>query len=182
MTLSALDITILIVAALFAVAGWQKGFMKKFISLAALITAFAIAASFGLAFAESVFVPLGLRPGVAIFFAYFTIIGGIMFAQAVMYSLFVRDIVEGALNHLGGMLMGIAEAALSMSVALIILSAYVGIPSEETKATSQLYLPVKNLAPHVYDTAFTYFPEMEDFYQRLYKAFAEHDKPGEKTK
>jgi uncharacterized membrane protein required for colicin V production len=180
--LSALDITIIIVAGFFAAAGWQKGLMKKVLSLAALVIALAVAVNFGFAFAESVFVPLGLRSGVAIFFSYFTIIGGILFAQAVLYSLFVRDIVEGFFNHLGGMLVGLGEGVLAISVAFIILSAYVGIPSEETKATSKLYLPVKNIAPRVYDTAYNYFPEVEDFYQRLYNAFAEHGKPGENKK
>ncbi|MGE5314542.1 MAG: CvpA family protein [Acidobacteriota bacterium] len=180
--MSALDITIIIVAGLFGLAGWQKGLMKKVLSLIALVAAIAIAVTFGFSFAESVFVPLGLKSGVAIFFAYFTIIGGIMFAQAVLYSLFVRDVVEGFLNHLGGLIIGIGEGALSVSLALIILSAYVGMPSEETKASSKLYLPVKNIAPRVYDAAYGYFPEMEDFYQRLYNAFADHGKPGETKK
>jgi uncharacterized membrane protein required for colicin V production len=179
---SALDITIIIVAGFFAAAGWQKGLMKKVLSLAALIASLALAAAYGFQLAESVYVPLGLRSGVAIFFAYFTIIGGIMFAQAILYSMFVRDIVEGFWNHLGGMIAGAAEGILSISVAFIILSAYVGVPSEETKAVSKLYLPVKNVAPRVYDAVYAYFPEVEDFYQRLYNAFAEHGKPGENKK
>jgi len=177
MTLSALDITLVIICGLFAVDGWRKGFVKKVLSLAALIASLALAARFGASFSEAVFVPLGLRSGTAIFFACFTIIGGIMFGQAVLYSMFVRDIVEGIGNHIAGMFFGIAEGAIAVSVALIFLSIYFGIPSEETKATSELYIPVKNVAPRVYDTAYGLFPEVDDFYQQMYNAFAE---PGKK--
>jgi uncharacterized membrane protein required for colicin V production len=180
--MSALDITLLIACGLFAVGGWRKGFAKKIISLVSLIAALAAAAKFGLSLSQTAFVPLGLRPGVAIFFAYFTIIGGIMFAQAVLYSMFVRDIVEGVWNHLAGMALGVAEGVLAVSVALIFLSLYFGVPSEETKATSVLYIPMKNFAPRVYDTAYNMFPEVEDFYQQLYNAFAEPSKTGANKK
>ena len=176
--MSALDITLMIACGLFAAAGWRKGLAKKLISLVSLIAAFALAARFGTALGQSVFVPLGLRAGLATFFAYFTIIGGIMFGQAVIYSMLVRDIVEGTWNHIGGMVLGVAEGALAVSVALIFLSLYFGIPSEETKATSFLYRPIKNFAPRVYDTAYNFFPEVEDFYQQMFNAFADQSKTG----
>jgi len=176
--MSALDITLLIACGLFAVGGWRKGFAKKIISLCSLVAAFAVAAKFGASLSQAAFVPLGLRPGIAIFFSYFTIIGGIMFAQAVLYSMFVRDVVEGIWNHVAGMALGIAEGALAVSVALIFLSLYFGVPSEEIKATSTLYKPVKNFAPRVYDMAYNFFPEVEDFYQQLYNAFADQSKTG----
>jgi uncharacterized membrane protein required for colicin V production len=182
MTKSALDITLLIACGLFAVTGWRKGFAKKVISLLALIVSLALAAKFGASLSDAAYVPLGLRPGVAIVFAYITIIGAIMLAQAVFYSLLVRDIVEGLWNHIAGMVLGVAEGALALSVALIFLSIYFGIPSEETKATSTLYIPMKNFAPRVYDTAYNLFPEVEDFYQQLYNAFAEPGKTGANKK
>jgi uncharacterized membrane protein required for colicin V production len=179
---SALDITLLIACGLFAVTGWRKGFAKKIISLLSLIVAFALAAKFGAELSMAAFVPLGLRPGVSIFFAYFVIIGAIMFGQAVIYSLLVRDIVEGLWNHIAGMVLGIAEGALAISVVLIFLSLYLGIPSEEIKATSTLYIPMKNFAPRMYDTAYNLFPEVEDFYQQMYSTFAEPSKPGANKK
>ncbi len=175
---SALDITLLVACGLFAVGGWRNGFVKKIFSLFSLIAAFALAAKFGSALAHVAFVPLGLRAGVATLFAYFAIIGGIIFAQTILYSMLVRNIVEGVWNHIAGMLLGIAEGALAVSVALIFLSIYLGIPSEETKATSTLYIPVKNVAPRVYDTAYALFPEVEDFYQQLFNAFSDQSNTG----
>lgn len=179
---SALDISLLIVAAVFAIGGWRKGFTRKIFSFLALVASLAVAAKFGPTLSHAAFVPLGLRPNVAIFFAYFVIIGGIMFAQSFLYSMLVRDIVEGTWNHIAGMTLGVVEGALAMSAALIILSLYFGIPSEETKATSSLYIPVKNIAPRVYDTAYNLFPEVEDFYEQVYKAVTDNNSKEVKKK
>lgn len=75
--------------------------------------------------------------------------------------------VDGIWNHIGGMLVGVFEGALFVSVVLIFLNISLQVPSQQVRDDSILYKPLKNLAPQVFDKAMTMIPDSRDFYEEI---------------
>ncbi|MDD8019073.1 MAG: CvpA family protein, partial [Bacteroidota bacterium] len=129
---------------------------------------------------EIVYEPIGVTGRMGFILAFLTIVLGITLMQSFIYKALFNNGVQGIWNHLGGIFIGAIEGGLTISVVLIIMSIYMKIPSDETKATSVLYKPLKNFAPIVFDQINTFLPESEDFYQQMFKSAAKDMRKGEK--
>lgn len=184
--MSTADIILGIILIVFMYNGWKNGLIKKIISLIFLVISFLCATKFGASVGEMLFVPLGISPGLATVFSFFTIVLVVMIGQALLYKIFIKELVEGLWNKIGGVLVGIVEGGLLISMTLIFLGVYLHIPSEETRGQSILYKPLKNFGPTMYDAVNTFLPESEDFYQELFKSLQQknnkNDSKGKEKK
>ena len=90
-----------------------------------------------------------------------------MIAQAIVYKIAIKKLAEGVWNRVGGLIIGLVEGGILLSLTVIFLSIYFHYPSGETRSDSLLYRPIKNFAPRIFDSINTFFPESEDFYQEI---------------
>jgi uncharacterized membrane protein required for colicin V production len=167
---STFDIILLAILVLFMLAGWRSGFLKKFISLVCLALSLIVATKYASDVGEEVFIPMGASGGMATTFAFLSIVGVIMLIQAIVYKVAIKKLGEGLWNKIAGVILGLVEGGIILSMIVIFLSIYFHYPSQETRSTSSLYLPVKNLAPQIFDSINTFFPESEDFYEEIINA------------
>ena len=158
-----IDIILGCIMGLFMFMGFKNGFVKKVISVACLGLALIIATKFAGDISSVLPEPLGISGRAGFFLAFIIIIVGITLSQSLVYKFLIKDLVEGVWNRIGGIFIGIIEGGLTLSIALILMSIYLHIPSEQTRATSTLYKPIKNFAPVVFDGINTFMPESEDF-------------------
>ncbi len=164
------DTILIAVLGLFMFAGWRSGFLKKLIALACLALSLILATKYASAFGEMVLVPMGISAGGSTTFSFLIIVFGIMIAQAIIYKIAIKKLAEGTWNRVGGLIVGLMEGGIFLSLMLIFLSMYFHFPSAETRSDSLLYRPVKNFAPRIFDSVNTIFPESEDFYQEIMKS------------
>ena len=165
--MSSFDIILIVVLAIFMLAGWRSGLLKKTIALASLAISLILATKYSSSLGEEVFIPMGLSPGTATTAAFLAIVCSIMLIQAIVYRVAIKKLAEGLWNKIGGVVIGLAEGGIIVSLLVIFLSIYFHFPSPETRSTSILYKPVKNFAPRIFDSINTFFPESEDFYQEI---------------
>jgi len=161
------DSILIVVLGLFMFAGWRSGFLKKSIALVCLAVSLILATKYASSFGEMVLVPSGISPGASTTLSFIIIVLGIMIAQAIIYKIAIKKLAEGTWNRIGGLLMGLLEGGIFLSLILIFSSIYLRFPSAETRSDSSLYKPVKNFAPRIFDSVNTFFPESEDFYQEI---------------
>ena len=161
------DIILIVVLALFMLAGWRKGLLRKLIALICLALSLVIATKFASTVSNEISEPLGLTTGTGTTLSFILIVLVIMISQAIFYRLVIKKLGEGLWNKIGGLIMGLFEGGLLVSVTVIFLSIYFHYPSEETRSESLLYKPLKNFAPRLFDSINTFFPESEDFYQEI---------------
>ena len=161
------DSILIVVLGLFMFAGWRSGLLKKSIALVCLAVSLVLATKYASSFGEMVLVPSGISSGVSTTLSFVIIVLGIMIAQAIVYKIAIKKLAEGTWNRIGGLLMGLVEGGIFLSLILIFSSIYLQFPSAETRSESSLYKPMKNLAPRIFDSVNTLFPESEDFYQEI---------------
>jgi membrane protein required for colicin V production len=161
------DIILFVVLAVFMYAGWRKGLLRKLIALICLALSLVIATKYASTVGAELSKPLGLSPGAGTTICFLLIVGTIMLAQAIFYSLVIKKLGEGVWNKIGGLVMGLLEGGILLSVTVIFLSIYFHYPSEQTRSASILYKPLKNFAPRLFDSVNTFFPESEDFYEEI---------------
>lgn len=161
------DIILIVILGIFMLAGWRSGLLKKTIALACLAISLILATKYASSIGEEVFIPMGLAAGTATTAAFLSVVCVLMLAQAIVYRVAIKKLAEGLWNKIGGLLIGLAEGGIIVSILVIFLSIYFHFPSPETRSTSYLYKPVKNFAPRIFDSINTFFPESEDFYQEI---------------
>jgi uncharacterized membrane protein required for colicin V production len=161
------DIILVLVLAIFMLAGWRKGLLRKLIALICLALSLVLATKFASTVGDEISGPLGLSSGAGTTVSFILIVCVIMISQAIFYRLVIKKLGEGLWNKIGGLLMGLLEGGLLVSVTVIFLSIYFHYPSDETRSESLLYKPLKNFAPRLFDSINTFFPESEDFYQEI---------------
>ena len=161
------DIILIVVLSIFMLAGWRKGLLRKLIALICLALSLIIATKFASTVSDEISGPLGLSAGAGTTVSFILIVCLIMLSQAIFYKLVIKKLGEGLWNKIGGLLMGLLEGGLLISITVIFLSIYFHYPSEETRSESLLYKPLKNFAPRLFDSINTFFPESDDFYQEI---------------
>ncbi len=161
------DTILIVILGLFMFAGWRSGFLKKLIALVCLAVSLILATKYASSFGEMVLMPMGISAGESTTFAFLIIVGGIMISQAIVYKIAIKKLAEGIWNRVGGLIMGLVEGGIFLSLIAIFLSMYFHFPSGETRSDSLLYRPIKNFAPRIFDSVNTFFPESEDFYQEI---------------
>jgi len=163
------DIVLALILVAFAVSGYRNGLIKKLIGMVCLVLALIVGTKFSADVADMVLVPVGITGRSGFIIAFLLIVLAITFTQSVIYSVFIKNAVDAAWNKVLGALLAVVEGALVTSIALILMSIYLNLPSDETKGASQLYKPIKNFAPLVFDQVNTFLPESEDFFQSMMK-------------
>ena len=161
------DTILVVILGLFMFAGWRSGFLKKMIALACLALSLILATKYASSFGEMVLVPMGISAGESTTFSFLIIVVGIMVAQAIIYKIAIKKLADGTWNRIGGLIMGLVEGGIFLSLIVIFFSIYFHFPAAETRSDSLLYKPVKNFAPRIFDSVNTFFPESEDFYQEI---------------
>ncbi|NUN70124.1 MAG: CvpA family protein [Bacteroidetes bacterium] len=165
-----IDIIIGLVLLVFLYSGFRSGFVKKLIGFSCLVLALILGTKFAADVNEMIFADMGLTGRTGFFVSFLAIVVAVTLTQSILYKIFLEDLVDSLWNNIFGMIVGFIEGALAVSIALIVMSIYLDMPSAETKAESQLYKPVKNFAPMVFDQVNTLLPESEDFYQQIMNA------------
>ena len=171
-----IDVVIGMVLILFTVSGYRSGFMKKIIGIICLIASLVIATKFSADVHQMVFADMGLSNSTGFFLSFILIVIGITFIQSLIYRMIFKEMFEAMWNSILGLVMGLFEGALAISITLIVLSIYLDMPSTETKSKSEMYKPVKNFAPMVFDQVNTFLPESEDFYYQVVNSITEQVK------
>lgn len=165
--MSFFDIVLALVFLLFLISGYKSGFVKKIIGIACLILALILGTKFSADLSQLIFEPIGISGRFGFALSFIVIVLGVTFAQSVVYRLLIKEMVEGMWNKVLGVVVGILEGGLAISITLIVLSIYLNVPSEETRGASTLYKPLKNFAPMVFDSINTLLPESQDFYEQV---------------
>lgn len=161
------DIVLALVFVLFLISGYKSGFVKKIIGIACLVLALILGTKFSADLSQLIFEPIGISGRLGFALSFVSIVLGVTFAQSVIYRLLIKEMVEGMWNKVLGVVVGIFEGGLAISITLIVLGIYLNLPSDETKASSMLYKPLKNFAPMVFDQINTFLPESQDFYEQI---------------
>lgn len=161
------DVAILLALAVFGYFGWRSGLFKKVFALVFLVIAIFIGAMYATAVSSALLSSFKLSEPISAGAAFLIIVIVIMMIQSLLYSMLIKRMVDGIWNHIGGMLVGVFEGALFVSVALIFLNISLQVPSQQVRDDSILYKPLKNLAPQVFDKAMTMIPDSRDFYEEI---------------
>ncbi len=175
-----IDIVLGMMLAAFMFSGYKAGFVKKIIGIACLVLALVLATKFSADVNEMLFESLGVSGRTGFILSFIVIVVSITLTQSFLYRVLIKDMVEAMWNKLLGLIVGVIEGGLIISIGLIVLSVYLHLPSEETKVNSELYKPLKNFSPMIFDQVNTFFPESEDFYQQILKFATEEMNKMEK--
>ncbi|MHB1049776.1 MAG: CvpA family protein [Bacteroidota bacterium] len=174
--MSIFDIVIALAIIIFMISGFSNGFVKKIIGIVCLVIALFVGIKFSADVSQMIFEPMSIPGQIGFFISFLLIVIGITLTQSLLYRLILEDTVDTLWNKVLGGLLGIFEGSLAISITLIVLSIYLNIPAEETKGKSELYKPIKNFAPMVFDHINTFLPESEDFYSQILNYAAEEFK------
>ncbi|MCX6136875.1 MAG: CvpA family protein [Ignavibacteriales bacterium] len=161
------DVGILMAFAVFGFFGWRNGLIKKVIAIVCLIGGLILAVKYAVALSAALVTSLNVPVAIATGAAFLAIIVTIMMVQSILYSIFIKRMVEGIWNHIGGMIIGVFEGAIFISAILIFLSLSLQTPSQQVRDESILYKPLKNFAPQMFDRTMTMVPDSRDFYEEL---------------
>ncbi len=175
-----IDIVLAMLLIAFMFSGYRAGFIKKIIGIACLVLALVLATKFSADVNALLFESIGISGRIGFFLSFIVIVVSITLAQSILYRLFIKDMVDTMWNKILGLFVGVVEGGLFISIGLILLSVFLLLPSEETKANSKLYKPLKNFSPMVFDQVNTLLPESEDFYQQILKFASDEMKKTEK--
>ena len=175
-----IDIVIGMILIAFMVSGYQSGFVKKIIGITCLVVALIIATKYSADINQLLFAEIGISDNTGFIVSFIIIVLSITFAQSIIYKLMFKEMFDALWNKILGLFMGLLEGTIAISITLIVLSIYLNIPSQETKGSSQLYKPIKNFAPMVFDQVNTFLPESEDFYYQILNMASDQMKKMEK--
>ncbi len=175
-----IDIVIGMLLFFFMFSGYRAGFVKKIIGIICLVLALVLATKFSADVNELLFEAMGITGRTGFMLSFLVIVVSITLLQSILYRILIKDMVDAMWNKVLGLFVGVIEGGLFISIGLIVLSVYLHLPGEETKANSELYKPLKNFSPMVFDQVNTFLPESEDFYQQILKFASEEMKKMEK--
>ena len=152
-----IDIIIVIVVLIFAFKGFQRGFIKEFISFVAIILGLYIASHFSI-FLEKILLkitPEDYEQYVSIFsFAVvFTLIYLSLKLAQIVVSKIAKQLKLGVIDHPAGLLFGGAKMLLLFAIILFetdhLEQQFGGLIPKEQKESSALYQPIKNIVPAI---------------------------------
>ncbi len=175
-----IDIVIGMLLIGFMIAGYKSGFVKKIIGIMCLVGALIIATKYSADLHQMIFEDMGISGRIGFIISFIIIVVVITLTQSLIYKIFFKKMFDALWNKILGLFLGLLEGTLVLSIMLIVISIYLNLPSQETKGSSQLYKPVKNFAPLVFDQVNTFLPESEDFYFQIMNYASDQMKKLEK--
>lgn len=150
-----IDIILGVLLVLAAFRGFYKGFVAEVASLAGLILGIWGGIHFSHLTSEFIVDTFNYQSehlGLIAFIATFVVIVILVHLIGKAVETIISAVALGFINRLAGILFGVIKSALILSVLLLVfeeLDENVGMISEDLKADSQMYEPVKNLLPTI---------------------------------
>ena len=151
-----IDIVLFLFLLIAAINGFRKGLILEIASLAALILGVWGAIEFSYITTSFLTDNIGLESeylNLISFFITFIIIVILVHIVGTSLSKFIEVAMLGWLNRIAGMAFGVLKIAFILSILLIVfykIDTDVHILPEDVKSQSQLYEPIRNLAPAVF--------------------------------
>ncbi len=151
-----IDIIIGILLVLSAINGFRKGFIVELASLAALVLGIWGAFEFSDITTEFLIENFDMHTkylNVISFVVTFVVIVILVHIVGSVVNKMVEAVMLGFVNRLAGLVFGLLKSALILSVVLVVFDRIdndVNIISEDTKANSRLYEPVRSFAPGLF--------------------------------
>ena len=160
-----LDILIALIITVPAFTGFRKGFVRKLLGIAGIITGFILAVNF---YETAASVLAVIIKGNKIF----TDVLGFLFIIAIIYGVsiwlakFIAGINSGSglVDKILGTALGFLQGLIAASILLFNLS-IADIPAKETRDASVFYKPVSKTAPVIFDKILDLFPGLKDVYK-----------------
>lgn len=157
----------LVLAAYF---GYKGGFIKKIFNLLALIASIVIAVQC-MEPVGSFLIGAGLLSEPTAYIVGFAIVNILLMVAAILlYRRFGKIGVAKSSSQLVGVVLGVLEGALVISLLLLALK-MADFPSSSARADSLLYKPLVNFAPKTFDLFRSYLPGASSFQEELSKTF-----------
>lgn len=151
-----IDIILVILLALAAISGFRKGLVVELASLAALILGIWGAVEFSYITSEFLVENFDWQwdhLNIASFIITFVVIVILVHIVGSTVNKLVETVMLGFVNKLAGLIFGILKSALILSIILVVFDKIdedMNILSEDTKAESRMYEPIRNLAPTIF--------------------------------
>jgi membrane protein required for colicin V production len=151
-----IDIVLAILLVLSAISGFRKGLVVELASLAALVLGIWGAVEFSHITSEFLVENLNWKwnhLNIASFIITFIVIVILVHIVGNTVNKMVETVMLGFVNKLAGLVFGIVRAALVLSILLIVFDEIdedVHILSSDAKEESQMYEPIRNLAPTIF--------------------------------
>lgn len=157
----------LVIAAYF---GYRGGFVKKLFNLLALIASIVIAVQM-MEPVGSLLIGVGLLSEPAAYIVGFALVNIVIMVGAILlYRRFGKSEVAKSSSQLFGVLFGVLEGAMIISLLLLALK-MADFPSKSARADSLLYKPLVNFAPKTFDLLRSYLPGASSFQEELSRTF-----------
>jgi uncharacterized membrane protein required for colicin V production len=166
-----LDIVIALIITIPTFSGFRKGFLRKFLGIAAIIVGFILAVRFY----EPVALFLNKLFGsnyLVIQVISFLLIIAVVYGLAVWLARFMANMNAGTslLDKTAGTLFGFIQGVIISSVLLYNLT-YIDLPDKTARDSSLLYSRVLNIAPVIFDKVISFSPELEKGYNEYKQKF-----------
>ena len=151
-----IDIILAILLVLSAISGFRKGLVVELASLAALVLGIWGAFEFSHITSEFLVENLNWKwdhLNIASFIITFVVIVILVHIVGNTVNKMVETVMLGFVNKLAGLVFGVVRAALVLSIVLIVFDKIdedVQILSSDVKEESQMYEPIRNLAPTIF--------------------------------
>ena len=162
--------------------GYKGGVTKKIFNLLALLGSIVIATEL-MAPVGDVFIAIGFGERLGYILGFALVVVAIMTGTIMLYHRFGKTSVAKSSSQLFGVVLGLIEGCLILSLLLLALKVF-DFPARESRTDSMLYKPLVNFAPKTFDLLRSYLPGASDFKEELSKKFKEFDifeslpKPG----
>ncbi len=158
-----------ILLAVGVVRGFKTGLFRQVGSVVGLLVAFAVAAGLMTTASSWVVAKDWASADTAPILAFLAIFL-VVYVVILLVASFVEEAFEtlklGFVSRIGGAAFGALKTALILSVALVVL-AYGGVPSAETRSRSKLYRPLSTLAPTAWSYVSSNAETLDELTKRL---------------
>lgn len=169
MPLHFLDILILLALAFGVIRGFMTGAIRQVVTLVGTILAIILAVELMNPVGSAVGAAVGLSerfyPVAGLLAVFIVVQIAVLFAARALEGL-IKVIKLNVLNRAAGAIVGLAKAALVLSIIFVAL-AFFNVPEEESREASVLYHPVSGVLPTAWDYASEQIPRVKSMTDRM---------------
>jgi membrane protein required for colicin V production len=162
-----LDLLIVFPLIAFGLLGFRDGLVRKLVSMAGAILAMFIAHFFMQDIAQLLVQHLHAQPANAPMTAFFTVFFMLFALQSILYRFLTKNYkIGGIVEKIIGVVVGLAQGVLMVSIVLMILTLQ-GPPSRRMTRDSRLYAPVVSIAPQIKDFLSNLLPSAQESIEKM---------------
>ena len=178
--MNSIDVTILVIVGFFCIKGFFKGLIMEVFTLVGLLLAYVIAiremSTLAYLINSIVNLPLLVSTPLSFFLIFISVVLLCRLLAGALRKL-IRWTLLGWLDRGGGAMFGVFKGALVTSLLILLISLIPvsrGIENEEDN--SLLFLPVRSVAPAVFNFIKHSFPKTKNFYDEVKEGFSSKSK------